>query len=83
LPVASIDEVTMTFFLTDDAFVRSCLDRLADSGVPILELHRAEDFPPEAVLIEMEHFKELLRLIPESERATELVMNHDHVEGDG
>jgi hypothetical protein len=68
--------------MADDLFVNLALLKLDESGVAILNLHRGESFPPEAVLMTADQFEKIMRLVPPSEEATALVMDHEHLTGD-
>ena len=60
---------------------QEALDR---ASAPICYLHRDGSSPAFAVVVESEHWRKLLALIPadEEEMYVGLIMNHGHIEGD-
>lgn len=66
---------------TDEAFVEAVIDRLDESYAPVLFLHKQKQAPPDCVLMTMDFYDKLVELVPVSDEADRMFMNHDHIEG--
>lgn len=63
-------------------FLAEAHRRLTDRyGTPIIYLHADEDSEAFGVLLTAEAYRQILELVPEGEEITNIVMAHDHLEG--